>query len=267
METLNKHVNAHLAALDQIMDSLENAPRPWYFTASTIYAYVKARLNHASVESITSTIDKLVLAINNKVIHVTLEENFSFSGLMDTLIQNVLSSTDIFVDASRVTIVGSLRKLTSVILNNAVVKSVTQGSLVKTLSSTFDNTLAGIVEIVDTRGKICMCSRFDIFYSPLVVAARPTVQKYVSIAQPYVETALEVSQPLIDRASPYVERTKKVLEENSYTGPFVSPIVETAGSVLTEVKAYCIAPTPDSAGTYPKIHSAEEEETNSFLSQ
>ena len=83
---------------------------------------------------------------------MTLEENFSFSNLMDTLIQNVLSSTDMFVDSSRVTIVGSLRKLTSVILNNAVVKSVTQGSLVKTLSATFDNTLAGIVEMVDTRG-------------------------------------------------------------------------------------------------------------------
>ena len=44
------------------------------------------------------------------------------------------------------------------------------------------------------------------------MAARPTVQKYVSIAQPYVETALEASQPLIDRASPYVERTKKVFQ-------------------------------------------------------
>ena len=154
METLNKHVNAHLAALDQLMDSLENAPRPWYFTASTIYAYVKTRLASSSVDNITSTIDKLVLAINNKVIHVTLEENFSFSNLMDTLIQNVLSSTDLFVDSSRVIIVGSLRKLTSVILNNAVVKSVTQGSFVKTLSATFDNTLAGIVEMVDTRGTL-----------------------------------------------------------------------------------------------------------------
>ena len=85
---------------------------------------------------------------------MTLEENFSFSNLMDTLIQNVLSSTDLFVDSSRVIIVGSLRKLTSVILNNAVVKSVTQGSFVKTLSATFDNTLAGIVEMVDTRGTL-----------------------------------------------------------------------------------------------------------------
>ena len=83
---------------------------------------------------------------------MTLEENFSFTGLMDTLIQNVLSSTDLFIDSSRTAIVGSLRKLTSAILNNAVMKSVTNGSLVKSLSSTFDNTLAALVEMVDTRG-------------------------------------------------------------------------------------------------------------------
>ena len=152
METLNKHVDAHMSAMEQVLNAMENAPRPWYLTASTIYAFVKGKLTTASVENITNTVDKLVLAINSKVIHVTLEENFSFTGLMDTLIQNVLSSTDLFIDSSRTAIVGSLRKLTSTILNNAVMKSVTNGSLVKSLSSTFDNTLAALVEMVDTRG-------------------------------------------------------------------------------------------------------------------
>jgi hypothetical protein len=88
----------------------------------------------------------------------------------------------------------SLRKLTTTVLQNSAVKAVAEGSVVSTLSGALDSVFSRIFEIVDTR----------------VVAARPTVQKYVSIAQPYIETAVEVSQPIINRASPYVERTKQV---------------------------------------------------------
>jgi hypothetical protein len=51
-----------------------------------------------------------------------------------------------------------------------------------------------------------------------------------------------------------------MLEENSFTGPIVSPIVEKAGVIIGDVKNYCVYETPDTAGAYPKVHAEPEVE-------
>ena len=268
----NKAPASEHSVVDQVLIQLGSAPRPWFLKVSDVYTFVKTKFTtNAVCEKTATTIDQLVLAINTKVIHLTNEENFSFTGGIDGLLSSLTTKADAAMDSVRGSLFNSILKLKAAVMNQAAVKQVMACDAVKTVTSKVDGVLTYIFQnafhIAETRGTVVLlphiilrCITYnDLLLLSLAIAVRPTVQKVVGVAQPYVMAAVEASQPLINVASPYVEKTKQALEGNQYVGSYVKTGLDKTGHIIHEVKTYCSTEADETDPATESANLSEDE--------
>jgi hypothetical protein len=136
---------APASVIDSLLNKFETTPRPWFLKASDIYTYVKSKLGISSVETLVTNLDKLILAINTRVIHVTVEDDFSFVSFMDAMTLDLLTSTDVWIDSSRTTIAEYIRKVKNSVISNAINKKDQATGLVSTVANVVSDNVIGIL--------------------------------------------------------------------------------------------------------------------------
>lgn len=122
-----------------------------FLKAAEVYSYLKSKLSTGSMTAITNAVDKLIVAINSKTVIFTLENGFSFVSLLDSIISNVLSSTDLWIDSSRSILADLLRKLKTTVSIQLGAKHALASSVMEVVAQQAEGIISSVYELAGTR--------------------------------------------------------------------------------------------------------------------